>query len=235
MISFKLMSGQPAATPTFCLFRLDPIVSVAEYLKNPNERFTIPKFKLKITSTSEQGLINATHSATPIGRTFSFTSRSNHEHVFVTTNNVQFEAHNINAKPKVRVPCEWCKLTYDDMGGVPVTVIPIISPISGETICSFGMDGSICDYRCCLAYIMSVSRGDSRYNTTSNSESWLKIMYDLTYPKGPALEAAPHYRHLDSNGGIYPLSQYKSTRYRFVNVGSFVMESVKGCHQRVMR
>jgi hypothetical protein len=170
-----------------------------------------------------------------MNKTFSFTSRSNHEHVFVTTNNVEFEVYNTDGKPTPKAPCEWCKLTYEDMGGIPVTMIPVVSQRTGAIIPLFGMTGSVCDYRCALSHILSRSRGSSRYNTSSNSESWLRIMYDLTYPKGPGLEAAPHYHHLDSNGGTYTLEQYKATRYKLVDTGTFIMGPAKGCYQRVAR
>jgi hypothetical protein len=224
-----------APTPTFCLFRLDPVACIQEYLKDINAKITIPSLKVKIGGTSEQGLINVTHGISPYNETFSFTSRSNQETIFDTMNNKQFNTYRLDGKYQVIGPCKWCNLAYESgMGGIPVISTPEISPYTGNVIPSFGMVERVCDMRCALAIILSRSRGVTRHNISNNSETWIRVMHALSYPNAPKLEAAPLPDWLKENGGTYTREQYKSTRYVFVETKFYIMAPVKPVSQRVI-
>lgn len=224
--------------PTICLFRVEPAKLLSEYVAGKYNRFKVPRLRNKnATNVCEQGLINQIHGTSGESDTFSFGSKSGSEIVFVTTNNRQYKIYHFAKKGYPGGECKWCKLNFETgMGGIPVSVIyekPEDDP-NGKPIMCFLTVEELCDYRCALAYLMSVSRGCTRFTSTNNPESWLKIMYNLSYPDGPSLLAAPDPSHLEKNGGTLTPEQFKKQRYMFISTSSFLMAPVKELYQRVL-
>lgn len=250
------MSVRPTPIPTFCIFKVDPALLISQYKAGAYSVFTIPKINISSGDISEQGLVNQSHGNSSFDPSFSFNTRSGTEAVFVTTNNARFKSYHLgsNIGGGISGECSWCGLKYKELGGIPVavtheldpsykhattggdgggTVPPINNEVSDRKMCFWLVD-ELCDYRCALAHILSVSRGSTRFNT-NNAESWLRIMYELAYPNGEPLLPAPHRSHLKKNGGTCTEEQYKSVRYTFSNTQCFVLAPAKSLEQRVVR
>jgi len=233
------MSNQIALVPTFCLYRVEPEKLVNEFNSGAWNAFIVPKLKKSSFSRiGEQGLIHQTHGSSPQNESFSFNNRANDEIVFVTTNNPQYKTYHVAGNGYPGGECRWCRLKYEEgMGGLPVTVTIEKEEnergIETNKLCFWTVE-SLCDYRCALAHVLSISRGRTKYNSINdNTESLLKIMYDLSYPNGPTLEPAPHYNLLRENGGTIPRENYKSYRYSYVPAQDFVMCPTKSLYQRI--
>lgn len=238
------MSNQ-TIVPTFCLFKVDHDRLVTEYRSGMWNSFVMPKIKVdSYSKIGEQGITNQIHGSSPDNDSFSYTSRSGEEIVFITTNNTKYKTYHIEGQgtaTRCQGECDWCRLDCmegESMGGIPISVTTEYYPtVPGkvEMKMCFWTVGNLCDFRCAYAHLMSISRGKTRFNSNNNSETWLKIMYSLAYPDGPTLEPAPHPSHLKENGGTITREQFKLHRFRFVQTNAYVTKPGKVICQRVTR
>ena len=218
---------QVTVIPTIVITGLDPAEVASDYFNGVFSNIVNVGAKIKIPRTSEDGIMNPTHSICPSKDIFSFNSRSGVEMVFVTTNNINFKTHHFgNPKTGEPVECRWCTLPFTEgMGGIPVAVTQEFND-KRELIPAVWTIENICDYECALARVMS-TKSDPKI------EGWVRLMHSLSYPGASRLKCAPDPSHLIKHGGNYTPEQYKSKRFTFINTCTFVMYPAKQCYQRV--
>ncbi len=219
--------------PTIFLRGIEPMKILTNYKNGMYNRPVIVKSKIVVAEF--QQILAPTYSSDTESGVFSLKDRNNSDVVIATSGNVAYQVCRHNGIAPCSNRCDSCKRDFDHKSlGYPVNFEEVTLPIVDDhgvtrhrVVYVFYVEGEFCGFECALFYIREhlSSSASFRDVNMNDSERWLRLLYDLTYPNGEKLRPANNPRLLISNGGSLTENEWKTKV--FIPNGRVVMVPVR--------
>ena len=211
-------------TETLMLRRIDPITMLKKYLSGGFKNVTIPKNKIKITSSFVD--LNRRIGTDQTCEIYRFNDKTNHSQVIVTTNHSNYQQVK-DKTPKQINKCIWCRRNIVGKPiGIPVEME--LNRHTKETI--FHVEDSYCNhnyFQCVFAGLKQLNSCHHMYKDPiyMDSEQLLHRMYYKIYPdrNKTRIKEAKHWRMLDINGGPLSSEQYDSETTEYIEIPNLIL------------
>lgn len=240
------MSVNVTVVPSFSLLRVNPEEVHAKYASGYFIHLRLPLTGCKIVNTNVAD-VRPVIGGDPYNDIFSIHEKSGIESVFLTTDNSTFNSSmsqldrgnrlgsstQSGSTPPPILMCMWCGDAQDpNKMPMPIHCETMYNDDGSPRLIFYG-SGCYCDYACALADAIRIGHSPDRFNIEyRTSEYYLRTMYAINHPGTGPLEPAPDFRLLQRYGGPLTQAQFKSTAYKYIPTGTFILFPAKQTYQK---
>ena len=217
-------------TETLMLRRINPVDILRQYLSGDFRNTTIPKNKVKFSSSFIN--LNQRIGTDQTSEMYRFSDKTNSGQVVVTTNHGNYQyAKDKNENKDAKKPVVYCLWSKRKIKGESIG-IPIVMETNRYTNdVVFYTEDTYYNFACAFAglkrlYSCHHMYKDPRY---MDAEQLLHCMYYRMYPNkvGTRIKEAKDWRLLNTNGGPLSSEEYDSEEVEYVEVPGMVLLPVK--------
>ena len=213
-------------TETLTLRRIDPVDMFRRYLAGEFKNTTIPKDKIKLSSSFVN--LNQKIGTDRNSKIYRFSDKTNSGQLIVTTNHENYQyKKDINdgkTREKPKSKCSWCRRKIEGQS-ISIVVAMEINSVTNEVL--FHGEDNFDKFGCALAVLRRIYSCHHMFRDPKymDAEQLLHCLYYRMYPNkiGTRIKESHDWRLLDINNGPLTSDEYDSEQFGYVEMANVIL------------